>query len=368
MVAGAEGVSGTASGRTVTIKDVARHAGLSKSTVARALAGAAGVSPDARDRARRAAAELNYRANGLARSMITRQTESVGVVVPQVSPSFFSNALGGITEVARKAGYVVLLVSSESDVALERAAVEALLTKHVDALLVAPVQPDDVEHLRRAEDAGVPVTLLDRPGPGLRNASTIALDNVKASTAAVEHLVGLGHRDIGLVTLAPVPPGRPGWSYQGIGTTFPSWDRLEGYKRALAAAGIPYRPEYVARGTYYSRRSAYVATRELLERNPGLTALYCTDNETSLGAFGAVQDLGIACPQDLSFVGFDDLEWATVVRPKVTVVEQPAFDLGRLAAEEVLDILGDPDHTRSRLTLEATLVVRDSTAPPARRS
>ncbi|HVV11452.1 LacI family DNA-binding transcriptional regulator [Amycolatopsis sp.] len=351
------------SSRPVTIKDVALRARVSKSTVARALTGEGSVSPQTLDKVLAAAEALGYRTNGIARSMITGQTDSLGVVVPSVSAPFFAHALGGVTQEAREAGYSVLLVSSDNDLALERDAVEMLLTKHVDGMIVAPVQPGQTEHLRRAEGFGVPLTVLDRPAPGLSQASSVTLDNVGASMLAIRHLLELGHRDIGIITEAPVPPGQPRWSYAGVGTTFPSWDRLEGYKRALVDAGIPYRKEYVAKARY-SRDSAYEVTGKLLKARPELTALYCTDNELSVGSFGAVQDLGISCPGELSFLGFDDQEWATLVRPKLTVVEQPGYELGRTAAHDVLSAVGRQTRTRAAHSLSAQLIIRESTAPP----
>lgn len=353
--------------RAVTIKDVARRAGVSKSTVARALSGEAGVSSDAVRRVRAAADEIGYRANGIARSMITGHTESLGVVMPSISAPFFAHALSGVTAEARSAGYAVLLIGSENELALEREAVEALLTKHIDGMIVAPVQPSQTDHLKRVEDLGVPLTLFDRPAPALTRASTVSLDNVGASALAVQHLIDLGHRNIGIVTETPRPPGQPNWSYKGVGSSFPSWDRLEGYKNALAAAGIPYNPEYVAKARY-SRDSAYTSTSHLLKSQPDITALYCTDNELSVGSFSAILDLGIRCPDELSFLGFDDQEWATLVRPKLTVVEQPGHELGRTAARDVLSAIEDRSRAQAAHTLPGQLIIRESVGAPRKKT
>lgn len=347
-----------------TIIDVALKAGVSKSTAARALAGYGSVSAKARLRVEEAAKELGYQANSLARSMITGQTHTLGVVIPDISSHFFANAMRGISTAAREAGYELLLSSTDGDLSLERRAIDLLAAKRVDGIIVAPVSTDDTAHLEKLADQGIAVALLDRPAPRVNSASYVSVDHVAASSMAVNHLLDLGHRHIGIVTEAVMPPGWQESVDSGEGTMLrPSAARLVGYRDALRGAGVRYREEYVALSSY-AKASAYAATERLLRGNPELTAIYCTDSELSAGSFAALQDLKISCPGDISLIGFDDQDWATLVRPRLTVVEQPNYQLGMASAEEALAAITDPQGRRRRRTLSGRLIIRDSTGRP----
>lgn len=349
-----------------TIIDVAARAGVSKSTAARALARYGSVSDKTRELVEKAADELGYQPNSLARSMITGRTKTIGVVIPDVGNHFFSDAMRGISTAAREAAYEVLLSSTEGDLALERRAVELLSGKRVDGIIVAPVSTEETEHLERLEGQGIAVTLLDRPGPKVKAASYISVDHVEASSLAVNHLIDLGHTEIGIVTEALMPEGWNPDSGESGRKLRPSAARLVGYANALRGAGLRYRDEYVARSAY-AKAAAYEATQRLIRDNPALTAIYCTDSELSAGAFAALQDMEIACPKDMSLIGFDDQEWATLVRPRLTVVDQPSYRLGVAATEELLMTLGAPQERRGDRTLSGRLIVRDSTARPRSR-
>jgi LacI family transcriptional regulator len=351
--------------QTVTIVDVAKAAGVSKSTAGRALAGASEVSTRTREKIARIAAELGYRPNSLARSMITGNTETVGVVVPDLSNRFFAEALQSMARTVRKHGYEVLVSSTEGERELERRSVETLAAKRVDGLIVAPLDGTDDDHLRRLTGEGTALVLLDRRAPGVDRASFVSTNNIEASRLAVDYLIGLGHRDIGIISETRYDPTLADVTEPSTTGLRPSAMRLAGYLQAMRAAGIPVKPEHVTHSAYSSAIS-YDATRTLLRDNPELTAICCTDNVLSAGAFAAVQDSGLRCPQDLSLIGFDDHEWATLVRPRLTVVEQPTEAIGVAAAEDLLAAIADPSRAPVTRLLSAHLVVRDSTAPPRR--
>jgi LacI family transcriptional regulator len=346
---------------TATIIEVAARAGVSKSTAARALAGYGSVSEKARMAVRMAAEELGYQPNALARSMITGRTMTLGVVIPDVSNHFFANAVRGISTAARESQYDVLLSSTEGDIGLERRALDVLASKRVDGVIVAPVSTEDTDHLERLGARGVAVTLLDRPAPKVKEASYVAVDHVEASGLVVNHLIDLGHRRIGILTALAAMAGQP---QEGTPENLrPSAARLFGYAQALRGAGIRYNPSYVGHSAY-SRAAASEAAARLLRENPELTALYCTDNELSAGAFAALQDLEIDCPGRISLVGFDDQDWTTLVRPRLTVIEQPSYQLGMAAVQELLATIAGPGQRRRRKVLRGRLIIRDSTARP----
>lgn len=344
----------------VTIIEVAQLAGVSKSTAARALAGNGSVSGKARQAVQAAAETLGYQPNAIARSMITGKTTTIGVIIPDISNPFFANAVRGISTTAREAGYDVLLSSTEGELSLERRAVSVLAGKKADGVIVAPVSSEDTTHLEDLESKGIAVTLLDRPAPKVTTASYVALDHVGASSLAVQHLLDLGHRDIGIVTVATALL-RDRIDPESAPSLRPSTARLLGYAMALRGAGIRYDPAFVASSSY-ARHSAGDAVRYLLQSNPGITALYCTDGEMTAGAFAALQDMGVDCPGHLSLVGFDDQDWTTLVRPRLTVVEQPSYQLGRTAFKELSASMLTPNERRRHRTLAGRLVVRESTA------
>ncbi|MBI0292927.1 LacI family DNA-binding transcriptional regulator [Streptomyces sp. PRKS01-29] len=351
--------------QSVTIVDVAKAAGVSKSTAGRALAGAAEVSARTRDNVVRVAAELGYRPNQVARSMITGTTETVGVVIPEMSNRFFSAALQSIARTIRKHDYELLVSSTEGEPALERRSVEVLSTKRVDGLIVAPVGGADADHLRRLTEVGTALVLLDRPAPKATSASFVSVNNIEASRLAVDHLIGLGHRHIGIISEARPDSSLAGATELEPTAHWPSTLRLAGYMRAMTDAGLTVRPGHIAHSAYSSAAS-YAAATKLLRATPPVTAIYCTDNVLSAGAFAALQDSGRDCPGEVSLIGFDDHEWAPLVRPRLTVVAQPTEVIGITAAEELLATIADPTREPATHLLPARLITRDSTAPPSR--
>jgi LacI family transcriptional regulator len=347
--------------------DVARAAGVSTATAGRALGGYGQVRAGTRERVLAAAAELGYRTNGLARSMITGSTQTIGVVVTDVANPFFATALRGVTDVVQPAGFEVLLANTGGAVEAERRAITVMSEKRVDGVIVAAAQPSQGAHLKHAIDLGVPIVLLDRQVAGVADADSVTIDNEQAAADAVAHLLELGHRRIGVVTEA----GDRLAGLRGAGNRrkglFPSAVRLRGYLRAIGAAGLAI-DEGLIGSARYDRDSAYDATVRLLAREDPPTAILCTDNVLASGAFRAAQDRGLRMPDQLSLVGFDDEPWTTLVRPELTIVEQPTYDLGTRAGRRLLDrITGARDGRTVHVQLQAKLLVRGSTGAPAGR-
>ncbi|OXM72617.1 LacI family transcriptional regulator [Amycolatopsis sp. KNN50.9b] len=343
--------------------DVARAAGVSTATAGRALGGYGQVSERTRERVLAAAAELGYRPNGLARSMVTGSTQTIGVVVTDVANPFFATALRGITDVTSPAGFEVLLANTGGVLEAEQRAVTVMSEKRVDGVIVAAARPGEGAHLRRAMDAGVPVVLIDRQVNGVPEADSVTVDNDHAAAEAVGHLAELGHRRIGVITEAgdQLARVRTGNRRRGL---FPSAVRLRGYVSALEAAGLPVDAELVA-SARYDRESAYDALNRLLDLPEPPTAVLCTDNVLASGAYRAAQDRGLRMPSQLSLIGFDDEPWTTLVRPGLTIVEQPTYDLGARAGRQLLDRItaGDAPRRPQHVQLRAKLVARGSTVP-----
>jgi LacI family transcriptional regulator len=358
------------SGRTggPSIIEVAREAGVSTATAGRVLGGYGSPSEQLRIRVFAAAHSLGYEANALARSVVTGRSGIVGVVVPDIGNPFFARALRGISDVLRQAGLEVVLANTDGDVEVERRAVEVMSRNRVAGLILASVSLRDGRHLTKMLSRGVPVVLLDREIEGLDEVDSVMIDNRLAARRAVGHLIGLGHRRIAVVTEATKTLG-PALLAGGVHAGLPSLLRLEGYLDAFREHGTDLDLNLI-RYSGLRREESLVVALDLLSTDTEVTAIFCTSNVMTLGTLEAIQQSGRRCPDDVSLVGFDDLEWTSLVRPRLTVVAQPTYDLGATAANRLLARLNGESNTGQRILLTASLIIRESaaaapeTAPP----
>jgi LacI family transcriptional regulator len=247
--------------------------------------------------------------------------------------------------VLEEQGHTLLLANSDEDLDRERVAVEALRARQVDALVVVPSSGAAFPHLRAAA-AEAPLVLLDRSIRGL-GVDSVTVDNRGGAKLAVVHLLSHGHRRVGLVSDEP--------------DISSSAERIAGYRDALTEAGIPIDEHLISLGGP-TRSDGYRATRRLLEMAERPTAIFTANNFMTVGAMLALNDLGLKIPRDVSFVGFDDLEWTTLVDPPLTVVAQPATELGAEAARRVLARLRERRGRARRIKLETKLITRASCA------
>jgi DNA-binding LacI/PurR family transcriptional regulator len=364
-VASAEAVVDRSAG-AATVLDVARAAGVSTATAARALGGYGSVSPATLQRVQDAAAAIGYRANGLARSMITGLTHSIGVVLADIENPFFYGVLRGISDTARARGYDVLLANTDEDPDDERKAVSALFERRVEGLVLCPVEGDEPAQLRSMVRSNVPIVLLDRPAPGL-SVDSVGLDNRRAAYDVTTHLLGLGHRRISLVTggtsAAEAALRRPGMRdveripFTTLGA------RAAGYRDALLDAGIEPRADYLTAGGF-RRDDATESVRRLMSLPEPPTAVVAFDSILALGTLLGLRAAGLRCPDDVSVVGFDDADWAEVVSPSLSVLRQPVHEIGVKACDLLVGRIADPQRRRRHHRLPGTLVLRGSTGPP----
>jgi LacI family transcriptional regulator len=361
--------------KNVTIIEVARLAGVSTATAGRVLGGYGYSSDQIRNKVRRAAETLGYRPNLLARGLITGRTQTIGVVAGDLESPFSASILRGIADVARSKGFGVVVTNSDEIFQREREAVQLLMEKQVDGLIVSPSDLESSKHLQDAVASGCPVVLIDRRVQGLQ-ADAVTVDNVEASKDCIRRLIELGHRRIGIIAeLEQFASGdlkafvdRESHSGIDASTLYPSGQRLLGYLQAHRENGVPVNIELIRRVGAYSAKIAKEETRDLL-RNGAPTALFTTDGVMSSGAMDAISSLDLVLPEDLSLICFDDLEWMSFLRPKVTAVAQPLNEMGRAAARLVLARIHGDDLPVEHVSLAATLRERGSVAPPnARRT
>jgi LacI family transcriptional regulator len=356
-----------------TIEDVAAAAGVSRATAARALGGYGRVSDETRSVVRKHANALGYQANRLAQGMVTGRTLTLGFVSADMADAFFGQTMRGFTDIARAQDYDVIITNSEEDPRLERRAVETMLQRRVDGLLLAPTELDKVRHLEAVLVSGLPIVQIDRSVRGLA-ADAVLIDNVGAARDAVNHLIERGHERIGLLT-AGLAEGDPIAQLDAVATdpvhAQTPLSRAVGYLSALRSAGLPVETRLIASASSAARYAdrAEAAVAGLLTQPDPPTAILAVDGMLTLCAFEAVQDSGLRFPDECTVLGFDDLDWTRIVRPRVTVVAQPAYDIGATAARRLLARLAGDNSPPQTLLLETSLVVRESTtsATPARR-
>lgn len=352
---------------TVTIIDVASEAGVSKSTASRVLAGQGSASPSAHARVTAAAKKLGYTPNALAKAMVSGSSNTIGVVIPDVASPFFSTVMRGLSDAARTAGFEVIISNTDSDADIETRAIALLEEKRVDGLIIAPVFREGKTIIDSLRERRLPMAFLDRRGPEASTTPLVSLDHIAASQLATDHLLDLGHTRIAIVTEAGARLEAVRAHEGDPRLLRPSSQRLLGYLRALEARAIAVDPELVIHAEY-DRDNAAAAVRDRFRRVGDITALYGTDSVVTSGCYIALLDLGLSYPDDVSFLGFDDQEWSTMVRPAVTVVSQPRYRIGATTATCLIERIRHPEAHLEDILLSAKLIIRDSTGRPGRGS
>ncbi len=346
--------------RSVTVADVAKAAKVSKATAARVLGGYGVVSDKIRAQVMAAATELEYLPNELARSMTTGKSGIIGVVVGDIENAFFSLAVRGISDVARMAGFNVIIANSGEELDAEKSAVDLLIGKRVDGLIVTPSRCDRMEHLRDALRVGVPLVLFDRSIPEL-GVDAVTADDRDAAISATRHLLEAGHRRIAYIT-AMETDGAPFRDSRQISNSAVR-ERVEGFLSAQMDAGLENPQHYVRLGATDQERTDAVMKRLLDEASPP-TALLASDSLVGLRVFRSLQSLGLSIPRAISMISFLDADWTTVTTPPITVVDQPVYEMGKKAGERLISRLNGKELRVERTTIKTSLIRRGSVAAP----
>ncbi|NBM14500.1 LacI family DNA-binding transcriptional regulator [Streptomyces sp. GC420] len=332
---------------TVSITDVAKAAGVSASTVSRALRGRSGVSDEVRARITEVAASLGYTASRNASGLASRRTFTVGVLTPFVGRWFFGQVIDSVEKVLSASGYDLLLYNVGSDEARDRFFTAMPARKRVDALLSLLVLTDDEAAALRSMEVPL-AAVVGGPRPGF---ATVGIDDRAGARLAVRHLINLGHRRIGLIGTGPTAPMH--W-------TTPI-ERRRAYLETLAEAGLAFDPELEADGDYTVAGGERAMTQLLTAVHPP-TAVFAQSDEMAMGALRALRHHGLRVPEDMCLVGFDDHELAEVAG--LTTVAQPVAEQGTAAARILLDQMQNPGAEAPEFVeLPVRLVARDTTGP-----
>src|SRR5690606_1091818 len=324
----------------------AARAGVSTATVSHVVNGSRAVSVETKKKVKAAINALKYRPDGIARSLRVSQTGTIGVLIADVTNPFFAEFVRGVEDTAHRRGerYNLLLCNTEENTAREQSALDLVLERRIDGIVMAPAGGNE-EMLADIAESGLPLVFGDRKLKGVA-ADTVVADNHAAAGDLTRHLVSLGHKRIGLL--------------EADLASSAIHERSAGFREALAGAGLKPDPRHVVKSPS-NIAAAEIAGKALLDVSPRPDAIFCTNNFMTLGMMQAVIDRGLRCPEDIAVAGFDDFPWAAAFRPRLTAVAQPAYEIGREAATLLFDrISGRRTGAPIQMVLNAKLIVRDS--------
>jgi LacI family transcriptional regulator len=335
--------------RHVTIREVAKAAGASVSTISAALNNSDYVSSAMRNRIEEAIRKLRYRPNDLARGLRLQKTQTIAIVVPDLSNNFYIEVVRGAKDYSTSANYTVLIGDSRDSWEEERNYLDLFHRRRVDGVVRVPAI-DAAGKKAKSVLGNLPVVYADRyPVVGDSLVGRVGIDNKRAADGAARYLLSLGHRKIAIIV--------------GEASSGTSVDRLHGFLRALKSANIRQDRSMIHIG-HNDLESGHRHAMELLTSARRPTALFCTNNMMALGALAAIQEIGLSCPEEISLLAFDDFYWATLLRPRMTVVRQPAREVGMVAARMLIDYIEGRLNVRKPVLLPTQLIIRDSCSPP----
>lgn len=333
------------------MRDVAERAGVAPATVSNVLSGRRAVRPELQARVIAAIEETGYRPNQLASSLRRARSQTIGVMLPDLTNPFFAALVHRLEDRAAEDGYEIILVGSHENEERERARLATLLSRQVDGLIIAPTR-DEIAALR--ENAGrLPPTILMDRGAGDPSFDSVSADNAEAARQGCRHLIDLGHRDIAFIVTSS--------------TLHNMQERIAGYEAALAEAGLASRARILAGGFDIDACRACIEQELLRADRP--SAIFAANYVATLGAMKAIRAIGLDVPGEVSLLAFDDTDWMTVLRPYLSAIAQPVAEMADAAWRLLCARLAEPRAVaRDHLSLPCTLTARESTQRPRVRS
>jgi len=329
--------------KSVTIKDVAKLAGVSTTTVSYVINKTGFLTEQTRARVLKAINELDYRPNIVARSLRSKKTGTVGLILCDLMNPFFAEVLQGIETYLGKKRYNIIVTDTDYNIDKEKQSIEMFYSKRVDGVIFVPGGDND-EHLRFLTEQDIPVVLLDKRVESL-NVDVVLVNNVEGSKQLIEHLISLGHERIGIIT--------------GPLNSTTGKERLEGYLKALRNHSIPEDRDLIKIGDF-KKQSGYLLTLELFSLASPPTVIFACNNLLGLGAMEALKEREIRIPEEIGLVIFDDLPWFKYVDPPLTVVAQPSFRLGETAAQLLVNQIRKKRKKPKKVILDVELRIRQS--------
>ncbi|RKP53860.1 LacI family transcriptional regulator [Cohnella endophytica] len=329
--------------------DVAKRSGVSPATVSRVLNNSSLVTKKTTERVMKAVEELNYYPNAAAKHLRSQRTRTIGVIVQDINVAYFAEIIKGVQNTAYTLGYKVIICDADNNPEKERDYLGLLMNRTVDALILASSSLGD-EVLIELADKGQCIGLIGRR-IAHDNIPCCLTDNVQFSSDVVNHLLDNGHRHIAYIN--------------GYPDVMDSYERLEGYMKALKERMVPFRPELIENGNF-SEEGGYEAFKRLILKGIPFTAVYAANDEMALGVSKACRELGIAIPHKMAIVGVDNNRITQYIIPSLSTVNQPKFQLGELLTIKLIGKLNDqPDDGERIMIVQSELVVRESSSRQA---
>lgn len=330
---------------SATLRDIAEKLKISVSTVSRVVNNKSYVKPETREMVLKALEKYNYTPNQVARSLKSKSTNTIGVVVPDISEDFFAYVIKGIDDILSKNEYTIILCDTGEDPEKEELYLNMLMEKQIDGIILATVSKKNpvLDDLFAKE---VPVIFIDNLPNIKSNYDSVIIDNSKASYMAVEHLIKLGHKEIGIIT---------GRIEETTGN-----ERLMGYKKALEEYKITVKDSLIAVGDF-KEASGYENMNKLLKVNKDMTAVYVASSKMTFGAIKAIKGQGLDIPEDIALVGFDVHDTSGLITPSITTVTQPEQLIGKVAGELLIKKLQSSDEQFcQKIVLDPGILIKDS--------
>ena len=328
-----------------TLKDVAKKAGVSVAVAGRALGNYGYVSEENKIKVLKAAQRIGYKPDILARSLRKKKTYSIGVIVSDVTTSFFTSVVRGVEDVASQSGYNVTLCNSDESSEKERGYLEELYKRKVDGIIISPTNKN-IAYIKKIIREGIPVVLVDRKIDEI-DTTQVVVDNEWGSYEAVKHLINLGYRRIGVIN-----------GLKGIRT---SDERFAGYRKALEESGLKIEPQLVKYGDFRMEKGKK-AMIEFLKMKNIPEAVFVTNEVMTIGALLALRENRVKIPDEMKIVGFDDPVWAPLIQPPLTAVRQPAYSIGTIASQVLFQKMSRTNRNQKHeeIVLKPKLIVRES--------
>ncbi|MCD6123012.1 MAG: LacI family DNA-binding transcriptional regulator [Spirochaetales bacterium] len=329
-----------------TIKDIARYAGVSVSTVSRVLNNKPDVSEKTETKVKESIRILGYSPNNMARGLVLKKTNVIGFVVPDLMNPNFPELARGIIERADYYSYSVIFFDTNHDNKVEKKAIKLFRSNQVDGIIVSFTEANQDELVKLKEE-NFPCVQIYRKSPK-SILPTIAIDNVNSAYTAVKYLLSLGHTKIGHITTGE--------------KTLSGLERLQGYHKAMEEAGIHVRREWI-QVCSHSVESGEKATMKILDADKSITAIFSSHDLMAVGAYEAVYSRGLTVPEDISLIGHDNIVLAKFVRPKLTTINTFKKKLGEAAVDLLMEEIQGKDHVQREKVFKTELVIRQSTCP-----
>jgi LacI family transcriptional regulator len=335
-------------GRNTTIKDIAKVAGVSHTTVYRALNDKPRISRSTKERIVSIARRYNYQPNVLAQSLVLGRTKTLGLIITTIVNPFYTELAKGIEDTARSLGYTIFLCSTNFDISLERLYIDMLRSRGVDGIIFTSAQTHDPNITRLVEDQ-FPVILVNRRvygDPAMDRTDYVVVENVKGGFLAVEHLIRMGHRRIGIISGSP--------------DSSATVERLEGARKAFGEYGLDPADLLVVEGDFL-KPSGYEAAKKFLDLKNPPTTIFGLNDYMALGAYEAVLDAGLRVPEDIALIGFNNITFSAMKGIELSTIGQKKYEMGSIAVHILIDKIEGRDGDQARqITLEPELIVRKS--------